>query len=146
MFIGKYSQLKKKEEKTAVVSEILRMVKDACPDDRYAFVKYQDGRWWEVENLIAREKIGSVLRDCLHSKYRSSTKSKLERRRAKKLEERQTPEEEARPSSAGIQSNYSVLLGEQKSVDKSSQSTGSSFNSSFNSLNDSMQDLDFSLC
>lgn len=80
MFIGKYSQLSRKEEKTEIVSEILKMVKDACPDERYAFVQYHDGRWWEVETLIAREKIGAVMRDCLHSKYRSSTKSKLERR------------------------------------------------------------------
>lgn len=89
MFIGKYSELSRKEDKTEIVSEILRMVQDACPDERFAFIKYHDGRWWEVETLIAREKIGAVLRDCLHSKYRSSTKSKLERRRAKKMQEEQ---------------------------------------------------------
>ena len=89
MFVGRYSQLTRKDDKSEIVSEILRMVKDACPDERFAFIKYHDGRWWEVETLIAREKIGATLRDVLHTKYRSSTKSKLERRRAKKLQEEQ---------------------------------------------------------
>ncbi|KAG7353211.1 hypothetical protein IV203_009260 [Nitzschia inconspicua] len=115
MFIGKYSQLSRKEDKTEIVSEILRMVQDACPDERFAFIKYHDGRWWEVETLIAREKIGAVLRDCLHSKYRSSTKSKLERRRAKKQQEDQEPYSDAKecfsdavPSQEGVKSNSSV--------------------------------------
>jgi hypothetical protein len=119
MFIGKYSQLSRKEEKTEIVSEILKMVQDACPDERYAFIKYYDGRWWEVETLIAREKIGAVLRDCLHSKYRSSTKSKLERRRAKKhLEEQESCSvanedlKDARPSHEDVRSNSSVSLTE----------------------------------
>lgn len=84
MFINKYSLAHRKDDKTEIVTEILKMVKNACPDERFAFVRYHEGRWWEVETLIAREKIGAVLRDCLHSKYRSSTKSKLERRRAQK--------------------------------------------------------------
>jgi len=116
MFIGRYAQLNRKEEKSEIVSEILSMVKDACPDERYAFIKYHGGRWWEVETLIAREKIGAVLRDCLHSKYRSSTKSKLERRRAaKKLqgEHEDTLTQdfgEALPLSRDVQSSPSVDL------------------------------------
>lgn len=89
MFIPKYSLCRRKEEKTEIVSQILTMVKSACPDERFAFVRFHNGRWWEVETLIAREKIGAVLRDCLHDKYRSSTKSKLERRRLQKLKGRE---------------------------------------------------------
>jgi hypothetical protein len=107
MYVGRYSQLTRKDDKSEIVSEILRMVKDACPDERYAFIKYHGGRWWEVETLIAREKIGATLRDALHSKYKSSTKSKLERRRAKKMQEEQEVSEngmsDAQP--CDIQSN-----------------------------------------
>lgn len=107
MFVGRYSQLTRKDDKSEIVSEILRMVKDACPDERYAFIKYHEGRWWEVETLIAREKIGATLRDALHTKYKSSTKSKLERRRAKKLQEEREASEidysDAQP--CDIQSN-----------------------------------------
>lgn len=117
MFVGKYAQLSRKEDKTEIVSEILRMVQDACPDERFAFVKYHDGRWWEVETLIAREKIGAVLRDCLASKYRSSTKSKLERRREKKQRVEQgsgsvASESERFPSQAGVKSNSSISLAD----------------------------------
>lgn len=120
MFIGKYSQLSRKEDKTEIVSEILRMVQDACPDERCAFIKYHDGRWWEVETLIAREKIGAVLRDCLYSKYRSSTKSKLERRRAKKVQDEQEPSSQsnedlidAHPSQEDLKSSSLVANTEE---------------------------------
>jgi hypothetical protein len=115
MFIHKYSMANKKDDKTEIVTEVLKMVKDACPDDRFAFVRYHEGRWWEVETLIAREKIGAVLRDCLHSKYRSSTKSKLERRRAQKRRHRESlPGSEGfsmlTPYGSGIQSNSSIMV------------------------------------
>jgi hypothetical protein len=137
MFVGKYSQLSRKEEKTEIVSEILKMVKDACPDERFAFVQYHDGRWWEVETLIAREKIGAVLRDCLHSKYRSSTKSKLERRKAKRLEEEHRIGEDdddrsnAHPSICDVQSKPSVLMAGNALVNNSLCSTNSNYQRSF---------------
>ena len=83
LFIPKYATASKKEEKSVIVSDILQIVRGACPSPKQAFVKHDksSGRWYQVETLIAREKIGTVLRDCLHSKYKSSTKSKLARRR-----------------------------------------------------------------
>jgi hypothetical protein len=84
MFIPRYAKASRKEEKSMIVTDILEIVRKACPNQRYAFIRYSSGRWWEVENLNAREKVGTVLRDSLHSKYKSSTKSKLERRRKMK--------------------------------------------------------------
>ena len=83
LFIPKYARASKKEEKSVIVSDILQIVRGACPSPKHAFVKLDkaSGRWFPVETLIAREKIGTVLRDCLHSKYKSSTKSKLAKRR-----------------------------------------------------------------
>lgn len=84
MFIPRYSQATRKEEKSLIVTEILELVRDACPNERHAFLRLINGEWWEAENLSAREKVGTVLRDSLHSKYRSSTKSKLARRKERK--------------------------------------------------------------
>jgi hypothetical protein len=84
MFIPRYSQATRKEEKSLIVTEILELVRDACPNERHAFLRFTNGQWWEAENLSAREKVGTVLRDSLHSKYRSSTKSKLARRKERK--------------------------------------------------------------
>jgi hypothetical protein len=89
MFISRYAKASRKEEKSIIVSDILEIVRDACTNPSFSFVRYCEGRWWEVENINAREKIGTVLRDCLHSKYKSSTKSKLERRRQRKERKKQ---------------------------------------------------------
>jgi hypothetical protein len=80
LYVKRYSNATRKEEKSGIVTEILEVIRSACPDSRHAFVKQINGKWWSVQNLHAREKVGTVLRDCLHSKYKSSTKSKLAKR------------------------------------------------------------------
>ena len=92
MFLSRYSKASCKEEKTGIVSEIMETVKSACPDPSGAFIKYWNGRWWEVDVITARKKIGVILRNFLHDKYKSSLKSKLERRRqCKALQEKPIP-------------------------------------------------------
>ena len=76
-----YSEAKTKLEKSAIVSTIVDLVKKCTTEG--GFVKFEEGKWWEVEDSVAREKVGCILRDCLHTQYRSSTKAKLARRRAK---------------------------------------------------------------
>jgi hypothetical protein len=48
------------------------------------FVKKEQGRFWEVDESVAREKIGCILRDWLHTQYKSSTKAKVAKRQAMK--------------------------------------------------------------
>lgn len=93
MHVKRYSDAQKKEEKSKIVTEILEIVRSACPSSSHAFVRYSNGQWWRVQNLHAREKIGTVLRDCLHSKYKSSTKSKLAKRKQRKTKQKSDPEE-----------------------------------------------------
>lgn len=76
-----YSEARNKVEKTAIVSAIIHAVKQAAPNG--AFVKYEGGSWWEVEDDFAREKIGCLFRDSLHHQYRSSTKAKLARKKGR---------------------------------------------------------------
>lgn len=47
-----------------------------------AFVKFEDGQWWEVSNSVAREKVAATFRDFLHDRYKSSTRNKVAKRRA----------------------------------------------------------------
>ena len=89
LYAQSYSKAKKKEEKSQIVSEILEIMRSASPEPQHAFVRQTNGHWFRVQNHHAREKIGTVLRDVLHSKYRSSTKSKLATRRQKKCLSRQ---------------------------------------------------------
>lgn len=82
-YLKLYSEARNKLDKSAIVSRIVNVVKQAASEG--AFVKFEQGRWWQVEDGPAREKVGCIFRDCLHTQYRSSTKAKLARRRARKV-------------------------------------------------------------
>jgi hypothetical protein len=79
-FLKPYSEAKNKLEKSAIVSSIVGAIKRGGGN----FVKCEGGIWWEVDDAIAREKVGCLLRDYLHTQYRSSTKAKLARRKSRK--------------------------------------------------------------
>ena len=86
-FLKPYSVAKNKLERSAIVSSIVGAIKRGGG----SFVKCEDGIWWEVDDAFAREKIGCMLRDDVHTQYRSSAKAKLARRKASKtLEEKST--------------------------------------------------------
>ena len=91
MFLDKYAAANTREEKSVIVTEIMDIVEDACPDKNAAFIRYNEGRWWRVESMAAREKVGALLRDCLHSKYRSSSKSKQAKRRRMSEQTKKSP-------------------------------------------------------
>lgn len=79
LFLAEYSGAKSQVAKACIITKIIDIIKDACPVG--AFLRYEEGSWWEVSDAVAREKVGVVLRDLLHDKYRSSTKAKLASRR-----------------------------------------------------------------
>lgn len=84
--LPQYKQCTNKIDKTAVVTRLVDMVREACPTG--AFVKQINGRWWECDGHACREKVGYVLRDLLHERYRSSSKAKVARRRVERLRKR----------------------------------------------------------
>merc|ERR1712176_234396 len=67
-------------KKTEIMGEIIDVVRTIGG----RFIKKEDGCWYDVGDTAAREKIGHVFRELLHTKYRSSNKSKLARRKAGK--------------------------------------------------------------
>jgi hypothetical protein len=80
MFLERYSQ--SKSAKSAIVSHIVATIRLEGGD----FCRYEKGAsaWFEVGDHWAREKVSALLRDLLHTKYRSSSKAKIARRRARK--------------------------------------------------------------
>jgi hypothetical protein len=76
-----YSQAQSKNEKSSIVSDILEIVRGGCPDGRGALIRNKKNRWIELSELDARDKISSVMRNVLHTEYRSSTKSKMAKRK-----------------------------------------------------------------
>jgi hypothetical protein len=65
-----------KATKTHIVSSIVDAIKQACPTGG-AFVRHHGSRWYAVDDCVAREKVGYVLRDLLADHYESSSKSKV---------------------------------------------------------------------
>jgi hypothetical protein len=93
-FIERYSQAGSKAgstagskaAKSAIVSEIIAIIRQKAGRN---FYKYERGAWFEVGDQYAREKVGALLRDLLHTQYRSSAKAKSSRRKILKQKEHQ---------------------------------------------------------
>jgi hypothetical protein len=83
-FIDKYSEATTKTEKTNTVNMIMDAVQGK-DRDKGMFIRQHDGRWWEVEDAVAREKVGCLIRDCLHTQYRSSSKAKFLNKKRRSL-------------------------------------------------------------
>jgi hypothetical protein len=92
-FLQSYGKATNKVAKTEIVSSIMDSIKKDC-GDQPAFVKKEEGTWWEVDDAFAREKIGCIFRDSLFNQYRSSTKAKLARRKQQLYEEEQTQQQQ----------------------------------------------------
>lgn len=83
IYYKEYSEARNRRTKTEVVDKIFKSIQEAMG----MFVRRGiDGRWYKVDDTVAREKIGYVLRDLLGDKYKSSSKSKVARRFKKQLE------------------------------------------------------------
>jgi hypothetical protein len=76
--VSAYADTPSRTGKSGIVTTILHTIRQASP--KAAFVKFEDGEWREVDDSVAREKIGTVFRDLLHDRYKSSNKAKVARR------------------------------------------------------------------
>mmetsp|Transcript_132161 Transcript_132161/g.196921 ORF Transcript_132161/g.196921 Transcript_132161/m.196921 type:complete len:504 (-) Transcript_132161:44-1555(-) len=89
IYLTKYATSEQKQDKTDIINEIEQTIRSACGEKNGvpvgSFVKFVDGKWWEVEAWVGREKIGRTLREPLHAKYSSTSKVK----RARKMLRRQ---------------------------------------------------------
>jgi hypothetical protein len=121
MFIERYSVADSKRAKTAIVSEIIAVIRQAGGD----FCKYEGGGWFEVGDHCAREKVSALLRDLLHTQYRSSAKAKIDRRHktVKKQKQHQN-----------TQSGQNQVEVEETEVSDDSSTTSSCWGRSENSL------------
>jgi hypothetical protein len=72
LFLERYSRADSKAAKTAIISGIIEVIRQAGG----IFCKFKSGAWIEVDDIHAREKVSALLRDLLHTQYRSSAKPK----------------------------------------------------------------------
>jgi hypothetical protein len=68
LFTERYSRADRRGAKVAIVSEIIEVIRQAGG----TFCTYERGAWIEVKDKRARCKVSALLRDLLHTQYRSS--------------------------------------------------------------------------
>jgi hypothetical protein len=88
MFVERYSKATTRTAKSAIVSEIVKMIRQAGGN----FCQFKRGAWFEVGDIYAREKVSAKFRDLLHTQYSSSNKCKVARRRVRKQNLKQKAE------------------------------------------------------
>jgi hypothetical protein len=86
MFVKRYSKASSKTDKSVIVSDIVTMIHQSGG----MFCKLEKGSWFKVGDHTAREKTSALLRDLLHSQYRSSAKAKIDRRRTENRNKKET--------------------------------------------------------
>jgi len=100
--VQEYVSAKSKMVKSSIVTDIYFTIESMCQSEGSAppFVRYDGIGYTKTSESVAREKITSSFRDCLHDKYKSSSKNKVakrriankekaEKKRKKRLEEQQ---------------------------------------------------------
>jgi hypothetical protein len=113
MFIERYSRADSKAAKSAIVSEIIEVIRQADGN----FCQLKKGKWFEVADHHAREKVSALLRDLLHTQYRSSAKAKIARRKTAKTEIRMQKKESGlddTPHSDDSSTSSSIEIRKQK--------------------------------
>ena len=82
IYLRRYSESTSRAQKTAVISDVVELVRQNSPGG--GFVKYDQNKskWYEVGDHLAREKVSQAFRDMLHDRYESSNFTKQRKRRA----------------------------------------------------------------
>jgi hypothetical protein len=81
-----------RQGKMAVISRVVGQIQNENANHNQsgpAFVRYEDGHWWEVTEKECRVKVTATFRDFLSDNYRSSSKSKVEYRRRQREERKE---------------------------------------------------------
>merc|ERR1719469_1766371 len=78
--LEKYSSTKSKTTKSYIIMSIVDRIRKESLSGGFVKRNKDDGKWYEIGDHLAREKVSQCLRDSLSQKYRSSTKSKRCRR------------------------------------------------------------------
>jgi hypothetical protein len=124
LFTERYSRADRKRAKSVIVSEIIAVIRRAGG----TFCTYERGAWFEVKGQRARCKVSALLRDLLHTEYRSSARAKRSRyqKAAKEKEKQNQPSSKNGVEGTGDSDVSSMTLSCEGSGDLDDCSTTSS--------------------
>ncbi|KAL3907517.1 MAG: hypothetical protein SGILL_008842 [Bacillariaceae sp.] len=119
-FAKSYGSAANKEQKSKIVSTIISLIEEP---EGGAFVKFEESTWWKVDEAYAREKIGNLFRDVLHTKYRSSSKAKQARKNKTFSSSSSTSSSSSSEEAAAVVTPVKSSMDESISTSLSSTST-----------------------
>jgi len=78
--LDEYSAATTKTEKSKILSVVVYLIRNEKPAGLFVKQDPVAGLWFDVGDLMAREKVSQAFRDALHQNYKSSNESKKRRR------------------------------------------------------------------
>jgi hypothetical protein len=79
MYLQQYLDTQSKLEKSRIVTAVMKAIREGKKSG--VFCTFENGRYYEVSQRTAREKVGGFFRDSLPAEYKSSAKAKLAKKR-----------------------------------------------------------------
>jgi hypothetical protein len=114
--LSNFEKAKSRRERASVVDRVMETIQEACKMG--AFIRYEDGVWYEVDDTEARDKIATMFRNKLSHQYKSSTSNKVERRRQRKAMMNQSMMSRGKPKAVSFV-NMDFLRGESQYMEHS---------------------------
>lgn len=122
--VNEYVNARSKMVKSSIVTDIYFFIEESCLKEGNSppFVRYDKDGYARSSESIAREKITSTFRDCLHDKYKSSSKNKVAKRR---LQNKRKAEQKRETLRMAQQQQLDVLQNELLKIRQADECTSS---------------------
>ncbi len=122
--VNDYVNARSKMVKSSIVTDIYFFIEESCLKEGNSppFVRYDKDGYTRSSESIAREKITSTFRDCLHDKYKSSSKNKVAKRR---LQNKRKAEKKRETLRMAQQQQLDVLQNELLKIRQADECTSS---------------------
>lgn len=122
--VNEYVNARSKMVKSSIVTDIYFFIEESCLKEGSSppFVRYDKEGYTRSSESIAREKITSTFRDCLHDKYKSSSKNKVAKRR---LVNKKKAEKKRETLRLAQQQQFDVLQNELRKIRQVDKCTSS---------------------
>lgn len=90
MFLDQYNEAEgMTTERSRIITKVMRIMSECCPIG--AFIKFENGRYWQLSEKASREKVSALFRDCSQAQAQTKTnkpnnKRKMNSRRGSMVE------------------------------------------------------------
>ena len=71
MFLDQYNEAEgMTTERSRIITKVMRIMSECCPIG--AFIKFENGRYWQLSEKASREKVSALFRDCSQAQTKTN--------------------------------------------------------------------------